>query len=468
MKKLSKILLTGAMMILPFLCLNSRTQAKDAKGNIVVVIDAGHGEADPGSIGTTQVRESDCNLAIAKSFQKYLARYDGVKVYLTRSEDEWMTNTGRAMIASSLYADFLISVHNNSGSDTNSGSKVIRSINPLYAEATDDMGKLITASLEKIGIANGGTDTRPDDKYTQEDYYTLIGEGVRAGIPSIIIEHLFLSNPNDCALISNDDGTIKTDMTDKIGRADAEAVAEYFKLKKREATADDKTNVTLNRNYSVLLSAKDGSSAEWYSSDTSVATVDSEGLVTAVGQGVANIVYKVNGENGGSCTITVEETKPKTLTGGLDPTFYETDELFGEIKTENAFGFVTYTDGTSRKYKLDKIGEVDKTKTGVQDIPVSYNELNGTLRIIHNDDAYTPEVTKPAHPDEEPETTEAETKPETKTDAGTKTDEENKSSSVEVKSVVKYVLVLVIVLLIGAILYVLENRNSGLRHRRRR
>lgn len=468
MRKIAKYIIAGAMFVLPMLFIGHKTEAKDSKGNIVVVIDAGHGEADSGSIGTTQVYEANVNLAIAKSFHKYLAQYEGVSVYLTRSDNEWMTNTGRAMIAKSLHADFLISVHNNSGSSTNSGSIVYKSISPLYTQATNDMGNLINAKLEAIGIANGGVQTRPDDRFPNEDYYTLIAEGVRAGFPSIIVEHLFLSNPSDCELVSNPDGTVKTDMTDKMGQADAEAVAEYFQLKKRTAVADDETTINLRKNYGVTLSTKDGSAGKWYSNDTQVATVDENGVVTAVGAGAANIVYKVNGENGGSCTINVEEVKPKSITGGIDPTFYETADDMDKIDLSTAFGFVTYTDGTSRKVALDTVGEVDKAKVGVQDIAVSYQGLNGILRIINNNESYVPEVTQPVEPDEplEEETTvEAAKTEEAKEDA----EETAEESKIDVKSVIKYVLVVVIVLLIGGILYLMENnKRHGNRYRRRR
>ena len=138
------------------------------------------------------------------------------------------------MVAANLNADFLISLHNNSGSSTNTGALAYRSLNEYYAEATNDMCTLILDNLAELGLKNGGVQTRTSTTYDYEDYYTIIGEGVRAGVPSIIVEHCFLSNPEDAALISNPDGSLKEAELAKMGVADAKAVVSYFKLEKKK------------------------------------------------------------------------------------------------------------------------------------------------------------------------------------------------------------------------------------------
>ena len=158
--------------------------AKDAEGNVVIVIDPGHGGEDPGAQAVTGAFEDDCNYLIAVAMKNELCKYEGVKVYLTREADSWITNTGRAMVAANLNADFLISLHNNSGSSTNTGALAYRSLNEYYAEATNDMCTLILDNLAELGLKNGGVQTRTSTTYDYEDYYTIIGEGVRAGVPS--------------------------------------------------------------------------------------------------------------------------------------------------------------------------------------------------------------------------------------------------------------------------------------------
>ena len=137
-----------------------------------------------------------------------LKQYDGVRVYLTRPEDAWITQNGRAMLAASLNADFLISIHNNSGTDTSSGAIVFTSVLPLYSTMTADMGNYILNNLAEVGIKNNGIQTRNSTEYVGEDIYTFMGEGMRAGVPTVLIEHCFMSNPEDVLFISHEDGSL--------------------------------------------------------------------------------------------------------------------------------------------------------------------------------------------------------------------------------------------------------------------
>ena len=307
MNKIVKGLMIAGTLGASLMAFTRTADAKDKDGNIVIVIDPGHGGEDPGSLATTGATESKCNYAIAEVMKKELSKYDGVKVYLTREEDTWMTNMGRAMIAADLNADFLISIHNNSGSDTNTGALAFRSLNSYYAEATNDMCTYILDNLEKTGLKNGGVQTRVSTTYDFEDYYTLIGEGVRAGVPSIIVEHCFLSNPDDAKFISNSDGTLNTENIEKMGKADADAVVTYFKLSEKTAVADNNTEIILEKGYSVKVSPEESGDVSWYSTSQNVATVDEKGYVTAVGEGTTSIVYKTAAGKEGKCTVTVNQ-----------------------------------------------------------------------------------------------------------------------------------------------------------------
>ena len=468
MKKLFSAVIIGlaALSIMPFM--KEQTQAKDADGDIVIVIDAGHGEADPGSIGaTTGVYEKDCNLAIAKAMKEELCKYDGVKVYLTRSGDEWMTNTGRAMIAASLNADFLISIHNNSGSDTSTGCIAYRSLNEFYSEATNDMCSLITENLAALGLNNGGVQTRTSTSYDYEDYYTLIAEGVRAGIPSIIVEHCFLSNPSDETLLCNSDGTVNSDMAKSMGQADAKAVVTYYNLSPRTEEADSETSITLQKGYSVKLTIPgySGDEASWYSIDKNVASVDENGVATTVGAGTTNIVYKLPDETSGYCTIIVESETAKTVTGGVDPTFYDTPEELENIVKDDVFAFVTYSDGSSKKVKPDKIGSIDYEAVGIQDIDIEYGELKGALRVCMSMN-YIPEVTLPEPT--QPQTTEPETEIESNEGTDSTQNDDKSDNGPTFKNLIKYIIVLLVVVIIGIVLVIVENKRRRRRRRRRR
>jgi len=77
-----------------------------------VVIDAGHGGNDPGTIGRTGLREKDVNLDIAKRLGN-LFKAQGVAVDYTRSSDRFIPLSGRVDIANRSGADLFISIHAN-------------------------------------------------------------------------------------------------------------------------------------------------------------------------------------------------------------------------------------------------------------------------------------------------------------------------------------------------------------------
>lgn len=60
---------------------------EEEKEERIVVIDAGHGGADPGKVGINGADEKDVNLQIAKLVELYLEAND-VKVVMTRESDE--------------------------------------------------------------------------------------------------------------------------------------------------------------------------------------------------------------------------------------------------------------------------------------------------------------------------------------------------------------------------------------------
>ncbi|MCK7530299.1 MAG: N-acetylmuramoyl-L-alanine amidase [Marinilabiliales bacterium] len=84
----------------------------------VVVIDAGHGGKDPGSIGYTKSKEKNINLAVALKTGKYISEnLKDVKVVYTRDNDTFLGLDERAAIANKHKADLFISIHSNAWKD---------------------------------------------------------------------------------------------------------------------------------------------------------------------------------------------------------------------------------------------------------------------------------------------------------------------------------------------------------------
>ena len=80
-----------------------------------IVIDPGHGGHDPGCISADRkTQEKNIALDIARRLSRKIeASLPGVKAVLTRSDDRFVTLSGRADIANDIGADLFISIHVN-------------------------------------------------------------------------------------------------------------------------------------------------------------------------------------------------------------------------------------------------------------------------------------------------------------------------------------------------------------------
>ena len=85
---------------------------KDQK---VIVIDAGHGGSDPGSI-KGDILEKDINLKISIQLKRQLEK-KGYRVVMTRQEDLSLSLSQRAKLANQSKGDLLVSIHQNSFKD---------------------------------------------------------------------------------------------------------------------------------------------------------------------------------------------------------------------------------------------------------------------------------------------------------------------------------------------------------------
>ncbi|PWW03527.1 N-acetylmuramoyl-L-alanine amidase [Hoeflea marina] len=79
-----------------------------------VVIDAGHGGIDGGAEGIDGVQEKDVTLAFAAALDEKLKAIGGIRVLMTRSDDSFLSLSGRVQFARDSRADLLISLHADS------------------------------------------------------------------------------------------------------------------------------------------------------------------------------------------------------------------------------------------------------------------------------------------------------------------------------------------------------------------
>lgn len=81
-------------------------------GDFLIAVDAGHGGIDTGAIGkTTNTPEKTITLAFAKALAAELNRQKGVKAFLTRENDSFLSLSQRVTLARQKGANLFISLH---------------------------------------------------------------------------------------------------------------------------------------------------------------------------------------------------------------------------------------------------------------------------------------------------------------------------------------------------------------------
>jgi N-acetylmuramoyl-L-alanine amidase len=106
------------LLVALFVCvpkINYSTKSITTYRMKTVVIDAGHGGHDPGTLGFTKTREKNIALSVALKVGNYIRQnFPEIKVIYTRSTDEFIELHERAAIANRNKADLFISIHCNS------------------------------------------------------------------------------------------------------------------------------------------------------------------------------------------------------------------------------------------------------------------------------------------------------------------------------------------------------------------
>lgn len=221
------------------------TEAEAEADPIRIVLDPGHDDICSRNHPDLGFNEQDLNLKIALACREELETYKGVEVFMTREDGSCPDNgegsddvTGRTAYADSVGADLFVSLHNNATglgypSEAN-GTEVYVTVYSPFHEESQKLGECILEELTtQVDLAGRGvlTRTKPEKGYYDDgnvkDWYYLISTSVERGFPGIIVEHAFMDNPHDNALLKEDEN-LKT-----MGIADATGIARYFGLEKK-------------------------------------------------------------------------------------------------------------------------------------------------------------------------------------------------------------------------------------------
>jgi len=119
----------------------------------LVVIDAGHGGHDPGSLSLDgRYREKDATLAIAKALRDELFASGRVRVALTRSDDRFLVLQERREIARRLHADLFISIHCDSAPGSEASGATVYTLSEV---SSDQVAARLAAKENKADVING-------------------------------------------------------------------------------------------------------------------------------------------------------------------------------------------------------------------------------------------------------------------------------------------------------------------------
>lgn len=188
----------------------------------VIVVDAGHGGNDPGKVSGNNVLEKDVNLQIATKLANELENA-GFRVVMTRTEDNGLYKEddvnkkaadlrARCEIAEEENADLLISIHQNSFSDSN-----VRGGQAFYY--TNSVKGKKMASLIQEHLKSADKDNTREAK-ANDSYYLLI----HTPCICVIVECGFLSNAAEAELLVSDE--YQNRLADSI----TDGVKEYFEV----------------------------------------------------------------------------------------------------------------------------------------------------------------------------------------------------------------------------------------------
>jgi N-acetylmuramoyl-L-alanine amidase len=229
----------------------------------VIVIDAGHGGYDPGTIGVGGVREKDVTLGIALKLGALIQKnLKDVKVVYTRKTDKFVELYRRGQIANEADGKLFISVHANSlrrkpsktrgfevyllrpgrteeavaiAERENAVIELEEDFEGRYEELTEENFILVAMaqsahmrSSEQFAAIAQQTMAKytglPSRGVKQAGFYVLVG----AAMPNVLIETGYLSNREDERFLKSSSGQKK--VANSIYRAIKEYKEEYEKL----------------------------------------------------------------------------------------------------------------------------------------------------------------------------------------------------------------------------------------------
>lgn len=186
---------------------NAQTVAGGMQGYPTIIIDAGHGGMDGGTVAADGTNEKDINLAIALKLEAVL-KAAGVNTIMVRTQDVSVHDSGASTVRQVKVSDIhnrmklfestpnaiLVSIHQNhySGSSIH-GAQV------FYSKNTDTSEALANFIQKRIAV-----DLQKDNERKVKPSGTSIYLLYHAKATAVMVECGFLSNPQDNQNLKDD------------------------------------------------------------------------------------------------------------------------------------------------------------------------------------------------------------------------------------------------------------------------
>lgn len=237
----------------PVVTVNKSTKTM-TKRKIIVAIDAGHGGQDSGALGSRGTKEKTVVLAIAKRLAKLVNNEPGMRAYLTRDKDIFLTLRQRIKRARTNNADMFISIHADAFKNTKARGA---SVFVLSERGASSEAAQLLADKENAADLAGGISLEDKDNLLASVLLDLsqtasleasleVANTVLAGlkrvgnvhkkhvesaafvvlkspdIPSVLVETAFISNPEEERKLKS------ASHQNKLARAMMSGIRHYF------------------------------------------------------------------------------------------------------------------------------------------------------------------------------------------------------------------------------------------------
>lgn len=205
----------------------------------VIVLDPGHGGADPGAIGPDGIQEKDVVLKIALDLRDQLKEKSTCTVFMTREKDEFVPLRDRTKFANDKKADLFVSIHANSVGGSKQAKLEARGYRVFFlSQAKNEQDKLAAMTENAVVeleqkpqdinfLQNIIVEMMNNEYLTESQNLSILMEKSLAGglkkvqklgtgigqapfwvlngayMPAVLVETAFISNPQEEKLLTD-------------------------------------------------------------------------------------------------------------------------------------------------------------------------------------------------------------------------------------------------------------------------